>query len=157
MLYTAMQWQSTTVASSWNGAKYITEIVETLLILNDNTHQFNGPLSRTMRVSQYQKGKINLDFTEARDSECQWCCQKIYLLDKIQMLVYIHTYNNIKLHTYSNSNKQSVVRHCNNIIKFNYFVTKYKTTFYYVVHSVFTSVRTSRTDLNWFDMVAKCV
>jgi len=23
-------------------------------------------------VSQYQKGKINLDFTEARDSEWQW-------------------------------------------------------------------------------------
>ena len=33
---------------------------------------FNGPLSRTTRVSQYQKGKINLDFTEARDSEWQW-------------------------------------------------------------------------------------
>ena len=30
-----------------------------------NTHQFNGPLSRTNRVSRYQKGKINLDFTEA--------------------------------------------------------------------------------------------
>jgi len=24
------------------------------------------------RVSQYQKGKTNLDFTEARDSEWQW-------------------------------------------------------------------------------------
>jgi len=35
-------------------------------------HPFNGPLSRTSRVSQYQKGKINLDFTEARDSEWQW-------------------------------------------------------------------------------------
>ena len=29
-------------------------------------------LSETMRVSQYQKGKTNLDFTEARDSERQW-------------------------------------------------------------------------------------
>jgi len=29
-------------------------------------------LSRTTRVSQYQKGKTNLDFTEARDSEWQW-------------------------------------------------------------------------------------
>ena len=37
-----------------------------------NTHLFNGPLSRTTRVSQYQKGKTNLDFTEARDSEWQW-------------------------------------------------------------------------------------
>ena len=36
------------------------------------THPFNGPLSGTTRVSQYQKGKTNLDFTEARDSEWQW-------------------------------------------------------------------------------------
>jgi len=32
----------------------------------------NGPLSGTTWVSQYQKGKTNLDFTEARDSEWQW-------------------------------------------------------------------------------------
>ena len=37
-----------------------------------HTHPFNGPLSGTTRVSQYQKGKTNLDFTEARDSEWQW-------------------------------------------------------------------------------------
>jgi len=36
-----------------------------------HTHPFNGPLSGTTRVSQYQKGKTNLDFTEARDSEWQ--------------------------------------------------------------------------------------
>jgi len=29
-------------------------------------------LSRTKQVSRYQKGKTNLDFTEARDSEWQW-------------------------------------------------------------------------------------
>ena len=33
------------------------------------TRPFNGPLSGTTRVSQYQKGETNLDFTEARDSE----------------------------------------------------------------------------------------
>jgi len=33
---------------------------------------FNGFLSRTTRVSWYQKGKTNLDITEARDSEWQW-------------------------------------------------------------------------------------
>jgi len=33
---------------------------------------FNGPLSGTTRVSWYQKGKTNMDFTEARDSEWQW-------------------------------------------------------------------------------------
>ena len=36
------------------------------------THPFNGPLSRTTRVGRYQKGKTNLDFSEARDSEWQW-------------------------------------------------------------------------------------
>jgi len=30
------------------------------------------PFSRTTRVSRYQKGKTNLDFTAARDSEWQW-------------------------------------------------------------------------------------
>ena len=37
-----------------------------------HTHPFNGPFSGTTRVSRYQKGKTNLDFTEARDSEWQW-------------------------------------------------------------------------------------
>jgi len=31
-----------------------------------------APFSGTIRVSQYQKGKTNLDFTEARDSQWQW-------------------------------------------------------------------------------------
>ena len=30
-----------------------------------HTHPFNGPLSGTTRVSRYQRGKTNLDFTEA--------------------------------------------------------------------------------------------
>ena len=37
-----------------------------------HTHPFNGPFSGTTRVSRYQKGKTDLDFTEARDSEWQW-------------------------------------------------------------------------------------
>jgi len=37
-----------------------------------NTHTFNSPFSRTTRVSRYQKGKTNLDFTAARDSEWRW-------------------------------------------------------------------------------------
>jgi len=37
-----------------------------------HTHKFNGPFSRTIRVGRYQKGKTNVDFTEARDSEWQW-------------------------------------------------------------------------------------
>ena len=39
---------------------------------NTQTHPFNGPLSNKTQVSQYQKRKTNLDFTEARDSEWQW-------------------------------------------------------------------------------------
>jgi len=37
-----------------------------------HTHTFNCPLSGTTRISQYQEGKTNLDFTEARDSEWHW-------------------------------------------------------------------------------------
>jgi len=36
---------------------------------NTHTHPFNGPFSGTTQVSRYQKGKTNLDFAEARDSE----------------------------------------------------------------------------------------
>jgi len=42
------------------------------IIALTHTHPFNGPLSGTTRVSRYQKGKTNPDFTEARDSEWQW-------------------------------------------------------------------------------------
>jgi len=35
-------------------------------------HPIKGLLSGTTRVSRYQKGKTNLDFTEAKDSEWQW-------------------------------------------------------------------------------------
>ena len=42
-----------------------------LRYLHTYIHPFNGPLSGTTRVSRYQKGKTNMDFTEARDSEWQ--------------------------------------------------------------------------------------
>ena len=35
-----------------------------------HTHTFTGHFSETTRVGRYQKGKTNLDFTEARDCEC---------------------------------------------------------------------------------------
>ena len=44
----------------------------TLVQLHTHTHSFNGPFSGTTQVSRYQKGKTNLDFTGARDSEWQW-------------------------------------------------------------------------------------
>jgi len=36
------------------------------------SHTFNGPMSGTTQVSRYQKGKTDLDFTGATDSEWQW-------------------------------------------------------------------------------------
>jgi len=45
-------------------------------LLHEHTHThtppLTGPFSWTTWVSWYQKGKTNLDFTEARDSEWQW-------------------------------------------------------------------------------------
>ena len=40
--------------------------------MHAHTHTFYGPLSGTTQVSRYRKGKTNLDFTEAGDSEWQW-------------------------------------------------------------------------------------
>ena len=43
-----------------------------LYVPHTHTHPFNGLFSGTTRLSQYQKGKTNLDFTEARDSGISW-------------------------------------------------------------------------------------
>ena len=53
-----------------------------------HTHTFNGPFSGTTRVSRYQKGKTNLDFTEARDSEWQW-----HQLSRMQVCTLLQTDN----------------------------------------------------------------
>jgi len=45
-------------------------------------HPFNGSLSGIIQVSQYQKGKTNMDFAEARDSEWQW-----HQLDHVQICI----------------------------------------------------------------------
>jgi len=49
---------------------------------------FNGLFSRTTWVSRYQKGKTNLDFTGARDSELQW-----HQLDHMQVCTLLQTDN----------------------------------------------------------------
>ena len=54
---------------------------------------FNGPLSRTTRVSRYQKGKTSLDFTEARDSE--WQCHQ---LGRMQVCTLLQTDNHAYTH-----------------------------------------------------------
>jgi len=52
------------------------------------TYPFNGCLSRTIRASRYQKGKTNLDFTEARDSEWQ-----LHQLGHMQVCTLLQTDN----------------------------------------------------------------
>ena len=41
-----------------------------------HTHPFNSPLSGTTWVSRYQKGKTNLDFSEASGSGISWAICK---------------------------------------------------------------------------------
>ena len=53
-----------------------------------HAHTFNGPFSGTTQVSRYQKGKTNLDFTEARDSEWQW-----HQLGHMQVCILLQTDN----------------------------------------------------------------
>ena len=53
-----------------------------------HTHPFNGPFSGTTLVGRYQKGKTNLDFTEARDSEWQW-----HQLGHMQVYILLQTDN----------------------------------------------------------------
>ena len=49
---------------------------------------FNGPFSGTTQVSRYQKGKTNLDFTEARAREWQW-----HQLGRMQVCILLQTDN----------------------------------------------------------------
>ena len=53
-------------------AMYSANLFTCILCADTHTHPFNSPFSGTTRVGRYQKGKTNLDFTEARDSEWQW-------------------------------------------------------------------------------------
>ena len=56
-------------------------------------HPFNGPFSGNTRVSRYQKGKANLDFTKARVSEWQW-----HQLDHMQVCPSLQTDNHASTH-----------------------------------------------------------
>ena len=58
-----------------------------MIIIHTHT-SVSQPLSGTTRVSHYQKGKTNLDFTEARDSEWQW-----HQLDHMQVCTLFQTDN----------------------------------------------------------------
>ena len=52
-------------------AHNITDEEQFIQQTHTHTHPFNGSFSGTTQVIRYQKGKTNLDFTEARDSEWQ--------------------------------------------------------------------------------------
>ena len=58
------------------------------IYLLEDLHPFNGPLSGTTQVSRYEKGRTNLDFTEATDSEWQW-----HQLDHMQVCTSLQTDN----------------------------------------------------------------
>ena len=58
-------------------------------LTHTHIHTFNGPFSGTTRVGRYQKGKTNLDFTEARDSEWHW-----HQLGHMQVCTSLQTDNN---------------------------------------------------------------
>jgi len=62
--------------------------ISNIIRYRTNTQTFNGPLSGTIEVSRYQKGKAKLDFTEARDSEWQW-----HQLGRVQICTSLQTDN----------------------------------------------------------------
>ena len=76
---------STVCALSADSGRYADALVS---YRNKHTHPFNGPFSGTTWVSRYQKGKTKLDFTEARDSECQW-----HQLGRMQVCTSLQTDN----------------------------------------------------------------
>ena len=62
-----------TVSKQWRQKQAKNAVYRSNMISHAHLLQpFNGLFSRTTWVSRYQKGKINLDFTGARDSEWQW-------------------------------------------------------------------------------------
>jgi len=73
-----------------------TEFEILLDTVNTHTHPFNGTFSGTTRVGRYQKGKTNLDFTEAIDSEWQW-----HQLGHVQVCTSLQTDNHANTPTAS--------------------------------------------------------
>jgi len=66
-------------------SRLVSQILHTT---HTHTHPFNGHFSGTTQVSRYQKGKTNLDFTEARYSEWQW-----HQLGHMQICISLQTNN----------------------------------------------------------------
>jgi len=77
----------TTTASSVSHVA-MSVISSLIFVTSTHTHPFNSPFSGTTRVCRYQKGKTNLDFTEARDSEWKW-----HQLGRMQVCTSLQTDN----------------------------------------------------------------
>jgi len=60
----------------WHHLANKNELLCVSAMQHTHTHPFYGPFSGTTRMSRYQKGKTNLDFTEARDSGISWAICK---------------------------------------------------------------------------------
>jgi len=58
---------SAQLQSKFTIVKFVTRKLVITQNTHTHTHPFNGHFSGTTRVGRYQKGKNNLDFTEARD------------------------------------------------------------------------------------------
>jgi len=70
------------ISSEWDKTKIRIHSAHT------HTHTRLTALSTTTRVSPYQKGKTNLDFTEARGNEWQW-----HQLGHMQVCISLQTDN----------------------------------------------------------------
>jgi len=92
--YAATRWHQSA------GTLWASSVIPILILMWPNTHTrtgthtytFNGPVSGTTRASQYQKGKTNLNFTEARDSEWQW-----HQLGRMQVCTSLQTDNHASI------------------------------------------------------------
>jgi len=75
---------------------------------SQHTHTFNGPISRSTQEIWYKKGKTNLDFTEARESEWQW-----HQLGYMQVCTSLQTDNHASTHhsaAYSSQRNKNCIR-----------------------------------------------
>ena len=73
ILFSALSCNNNTIKHSATHTTFLlTLCARTHARTHTRARAFNVPFSGTTRVSRQQKGKTNLDFTEARDSGWQW-------------------------------------------------------------------------------------
>jgi len=65
MNFATLRYFEQVFSAMWCWNKFVIREAQSSTVCLRNTQPFNGPLSGTTRVSRYQKGKANLDLTEA--------------------------------------------------------------------------------------------